>query len=219
MSYARTVTVSTSSPIAPNAPIKVTCQGFGNGDVDPVSTTLTTDALGVATHTMSVSNMVAINPAPPPTATCTYALGTIINTPTSTIRGEQITRYVALNPASISSAGSTPVVASISHRFAGFEIQTSCTSSRPDVPVSISPNCANSNVPQCKTSANGTVAFTITAPQLGFADPNTAANPNANCTFQLVPGGDVSTITLPYTNACTGTTSPSPLPAICGNPL
>jgi hypothetical protein len=219
-SYSRTVSVSTSSPIAPNAPIQVTCEGFDNGVVNPpVSTTLTTDAFGVATHTMSVSNMVAINPAPPPTARCTYALGTIVNTPTSIIRGEQLTRYVALNPASITSPGSTPVVASISHRFSGFAIQASCSSSRPDVPVSLSPNCTNPNVPQCKTSAAGAVAFTITAPQLGFADPNTAANPNANCTFQLVPGGDVSTITLPYTNACTGTTSPSPLPAICGNPL
>ena len=167
----------------------------------------------------SVSKMGAINPAPPPTARCTYTLGTVVNPPTSTIRGEQLTRLVSLSPSSINTPGSHTIVASISHPFSGFSIQASCSSSRPDVPVSLSPNCTNPDVPECKTNAMGTVAFTVSAPQLGFADPNTSANPNANCTFQLVPGGDVSTLTLPFTNVCAGTTSASPLPAACGNPL
>jgi hypothetical protein len=219
-SYSHTVTVSTASPAAVNARIEAVCQGFDNGVVEPpTSTTLTTDAFGMATHTMSVSKMVAINPAPPPTARCTYTLGTVVNPPTSTIRGEQLTRLVSLSPSSINTPGSHTIVASISHPFSGFSIQASCSSSRPDVPVSLSPNCTNPDVPECKTNAMGTVAFTVSAPQLGFADPNTSANPNANCTFQLVPGGDVSTLTLPFTNVCAGTTSASPLPAACGNPL
>jgi hypothetical protein len=206
-SHTQQVTVSTN-PVVPNAPVNVTCAGLDGGTGTPATASLTTNASGTATLNMTANNMVVVNPTTAPKWRCTFALGTF--QATSTIVGVQLTRGITLTPNVITGPGTATIVATVSHPYPGFSVSASCTSSRPDVPVSVSPELATTNT-------QGRTTFTVSAPQLGFADADTAANPNPVCSFQLLPGGVVSRIYLPYSNACTAT-SMLPMPAACGNP-
>lgn len=206
-SHTRRFTVSTS-PSAPNASIAAVCTGSDGGVVSPASATLTTNASGVATLDVTTSSMVVIAPSPAPKVQCAFTLGSL-QPATSTIVGVQLFRTVELTPNVITGPGLIPITANISRAYPGFRIYASCSSSRPDVPVSVTP--ANA-----ETDTQGRVAFTVSALQLGFADPNLAANPNARCDFHLV-AGFATTIFPPFSNACTSSLL-SPLPAVCGNP-
>ena len=206
-----TVTVKNGTELISNAPINVSCQAFDGAAVAPTSALLSTTASGTASINVTSTSMVSPPNGQTPSTKCTFALAAL-NAPTSILTGVRLWPAVALNPSSIIHAGERPITVSLGNNYAypDFEIQASCSSARPDVPVSVTPASK-------RTNTAGQATFTLSALQLGYADANLSALPNAQCTFKLVPGGSDSTLFLPSLNACTNPAL-SPLPAACGNP-
>ncbi|MDC8012028.1 hypothetical protein [Tahibacter soli] len=161
---------------------------------------------------VTASDMVTVQPTPPPTRQCSFTIGTL-NAATYTAVGVALGQNVVINPSSISPlnwTGQSNVVVSLSHAYPGRTIQSSCTSTRPDIAIWVTPPTS------VDTNTNGQVTFQVNAPTLGYADPNLGATPSVSCKFWFVPGFE-STLSFPTANACFASNL-SPMPAVCGNP-
>lgn len=210
----RTVTVSTSSPVAAGVTINAVCSNeqtaatvrLDNAATPAATATLqkTTAANGKATFRVIAEKLVSLTETP--RIRCSFNVVGLSAVSQYTAAGKQINPTFSLNPSQITREGETPVTVTMNPAYAGFAMTHSCTQQNTTVTVV---------APTGTTSTAGQQVFRVNVNPLVVTDPNTQLQPTASCRFGI--NGDWSpNLSFRTGNACA--MALSPLPAACGAP-
>jgi hypothetical protein len=210
----RTITVSTSSPVAANVTINASCSSeqtsatvrLDNAVTPAATATLQkqTAANGKATFRVIAENLVSLTETP--RIRCNFNVVGLTAVAQYTASGKRINPTFSLNPAQITRDGETPVTVTMNPPYAGFSMTHSCTQQNTTVSVV---------VPTGTTSTAGQQVFRVNVNPLMLTNPDTQIQPSATCRFGI--NGDWSpNLTFRTGNVCA--MALSPLLAACGAP-
>lgn len=210
----RTVTVSTSSPLAANVTINASCSSeqtsatvrLDNAGTPAATATLQkqTAANGKATFRVIAENLVSLTEAP--RIRCNFNVVGLSAVSQYTAVGKRITPTYSIDPAQITRDGETPVTVTMNPPYAGFSMTHSCTQQNTTVSVV---------APVGTTSTAGQQVFRVSVNPLVLTHPDTQVQPSASCRFGI-NGGWSPNLTFRTGNSCA--MALSPLPAACGAP-
>lgn len=211
----RTVTVSTSSPVAAGVTINAVCSNEATGAtvrldnaVTPAATASLqkqTAANGKATFRVIAEKLVSLTETP--RIRCNFNVVGLSAVSQYTASGKRINPTYSLSPTQITRESETPVTVSMNPAYAGFSMTHSCTQQNTTVSVV---------APTGTTSTAGQQVFRVSVSPLVVTNPDTQLQPSATCRFGI--NGDWSpNLTFRTGNACA--MALSPLPAACGAPV
>lgn len=210
----RTLTVSTSSPVAAGVTINAVCsseQTSATVRLDNAPTPAATASLqkqtaanGKATFRVIAEKLVSLTETP--RIRCNFNVVGLSTVSQYTAAGKRINPTYSFSPTQITREGETPVTVTMNPPYAGFSLTHSCT--QQNTTVIVVP-------PAGTTSTAGQQVFRISVNPLVLTDPNTQVQPSASCRFGI--NGDWSpNLGFRTGNACA--MALSPLPAACGAP-
>lgn len=214
----RVVTVGTRTSAVSGVTIDATCSVEGTAATVRLdnsaagasrSGSKVTDANGEVQFLVKSEKLISVPPTGAPHVRCKFNVHELSSTYEYFADGKQITPSVSLSVGQITQTGTTPLTATMSPPYPGFNIQAGCTVNQYIPVITATPTSASTN-------SSGQQTFNITTPVLVITDPNTSAMPSAYCSFRAEGTGWEGLLQFRTGNTCSMSLSPPP-PA-CGNP-